>query len=115
MKHVANASLGKVLLGGMLVGAALMLLGGAMAAFRGELAPGLGLGKHGIHGLGGGLLRGESAAVLRLAVLVLIVTPVLRVIVAGVLLGRAKDRVAVACTIAVLALLLVAFALDVRE
>lgn len=115
MKHIANASLGKLLLGGMIIGTVLMLIGGGLAAVRGELAPGLGIGRHGLHGIGGGLLRGEAQAVIRLAILVLIVTPVLRVIVAGYLLGKAKDRVAVACTIAVLALLVVAFALDVRE
>lgn len=115
MSHQANGKLGTLLLGGMLLGAGLMVVGGTLAAFRGELAPGLGIGRHGLHGIGGGLLRGEAQAVIRLAILVLIVTPVLRVVVAGYLLGKAKDRVAVACTIAVLALLVVAFALDVRE
>ena len=113
--RLTKETLGKVLTAGMFTGAGLLVLGGGLALMRGELAPGLGIGKHGLNGLGGGLLRGESAAVLRLAILVLIMTPVLRVIVSGILLGRAKDRVAVMCTIAVLGLLILAFALDVRE
>ena len=114
MSREASVALSRLLRAGVWTGTALLVTGSVLGIAAGELRPGLGLGEPGLQSLRSGF-RMDAETILRAGLLLIIATPLARVVVAGVLLGRKRDRAAVACTIAVLALLAIAVALDLRH
>ncbi len=106
--------LSRVLRLGVWLGSGLLLVGSILGLVRGDLHSGLGVGHPGLHALATEL-HFDAATILRFGLLLIIATPVIRVVVAGFLLGRNRDRLAVVCTVAVLGLLAVAIALDLRH
>lgn len=108
----ASRAIAQVLTGGILLGCALLALGGILAAFQGGLGTGAGLGSGGfaVHGI----FRLEPVALLRAGILVLILTPIVRIAGVAVLLGRRQDLAGVIYSVTVLLLLALATALDVR-
>lgn len=109
----ASRALARLLTTGIILGCALVALGEILAAFQGGVASGTGLGAYGfrIHGL----FRLDPTALLRAGVLVLIVTPIVRVVGVAVLLGRRQDVAGVVYSVAVLLLLALATALEIRS
>lgn len=104
----SSKRLGRMLQGGILLGSGFLVLGAILGASRDEMHRGLGVEPPVLLELARDLARFDTAALLRAGLLVLILTPVVRVVAAAWLLGRAGDRLAVACAIAVLALLVAA-------
>lgn len=104
----SSQRLGRMLHAGILLGTVLLLGGAVLGGIRGDLQRGLGLSPPVLRDVAAGLARLETAALLRAGLLVLILTPILRVAAVGFLLGRRGDRLAVACAVGVLALLVAA-------
>ena len=113
LEPAAARALGKLLTFGVLTGAALMAVGAVLAANRGGLARGLGLGTKGFAIRG--LFSMDTEAVLRAGVLVLILTPIVRVVAVAVMLARRQDRAGLVYSVAVLLLVALATALEVRR
>ena len=109
-----SRSIALLLTGGVAVGCVLLAAGGVIAAFHGGLTPGLGVGSTGFADPSG-LLHLDGTALIRAGILVLILTPVLRVAAVAVLLARRQDRGGVVYAIAVLLLVALATALDLRH
>lgn len=104
--------LGTLLRAGVIVSAAVTLLGGIMYLgvhggapasfhiFAGEPA-----GLRTVGGVLGGALHGDSASIIQLGVLLLIATPVARVFISVIGFARERDWMYVGCSLIVLALL----------
>ena len=105
---LSSKRLGRMLQAGILLGTGLLVLGAIVGTARDEMHRGLGLERPVLLDILRNLAGLDTAALLRAGLLVLILTPVVRVVAAAWLLGRAGDRIAVACSIAVLALLVAA-------
>lgn len=106
--------LASILRGGVWIGSGLLIAGTSLGLARGELRPGLGIGQPGLNALANDLHL-DASSILRAGLLLIIATPLVRVVIAGWLLGRQRDRLAIGCTVAVLALLTLAVALDLRK
>lgn len=104
----SSKRLGRMLQSGIVLGSGFLVLGAILGAYRDQMHRGLGVEPPVLLDLARDLTRLDTAALLRAGLLVLILTPVVRVVAAAWLLGRAGDRLAVACAIAVLALLVAA-------
>ena len=110
--YALEQRLGILLRGGVILSAAVTLIGGIMylavhgsapAAFHvfaGEPA-----GLRTVGGVIGGVARGDSASIIQLGVLLLIATPVARVFISVIGFARERDWMYVACSMLVLALL----------
>ena len=104
--------LGTLLRAGVVLSAVVTLLGGIMYlaahggasasyhVFVGEPAP-----LRTVGGVIAGVLRGDSAAIIQLGVLLLIATPVARVFISVIGFARERDWMYVCCSLIVLALL----------
>lgn len=109
---VLEQRLGTLLRGGVIVSAAVTLVGGIMYlavhggapasyhTFRGEPET-----LRTVEGVIGGVLRGESIAIIQLGVLLLIATPIARVLISVIGFARERDWMYVACSLLVLLLL----------
>ena len=103
-----------VLRGGVLLSAALIALGTAMyfwQALTGHGGAGEGSFPHTLGATLAGVAAGSPAAVIVLGLLVLLATPLLRIIVSIAIFARQRDWLYVAITLLVLAILLFSFAL----
>ena len=104
--------LGTLLRGGVIVSAAVTLIGGIMHlavhgnapasyhTFRGEPET-----LRTVGGVIAGVLRGESIAIIQLGVLLLIATPIARVLISVIGFARERDWLYVGCSLLVLLLL----------
>jgi Predicted membrane protein len=104
--------LGTLLRSGVIISAAVTLIGGIMYlavhggapatyhTFRGEPAP-----LRSVGGVIAGVLRGESISIIQLGVLLLIATPIARVLISVIGFARERDWMYVACSLLVLVLL----------
>jgi uncharacterized membrane protein len=109
--------LGLLLRGGVILSAAVTLIGGIMYlvahgsepasyhVFAGEPA-----GLRTVGGVISGVARGDSASIIQLGVLLLIATPVARVFISVIGFARERDWMYVGCSLLVLALLLYSLA-----
>jgi uncharacterized membrane protein len=103
-----------VLRGGVLLSAGLLILGALLygiGALRGGTATPPTTYPHSVGDVISGLARGDPLAVLSLGLLVLLLTPVARVVISIVAFARERDRLYVAITSLVLLILLVSFLL----
>jgi uncharacterized membrane protein len=103
-----------VLRGGVLLSAAIIALGTALffwLALTGHGSAGEGAFPHTLGDTLAGVRAGRPAAIIVLGLLVLLATPLLRVIVSAATFARERDWRYVAITLAVLAILLLSFAL----
>jgi uncharacterized membrane protein len=106
-------TLSRVLTAGIAAGGVLLVIGAILTAVQTGLHPGIGVGE------GGFALRGllalEGPAFIRAGILVLILTPVVRVLAVAALLLQRNDRGGVLYAIVVLLLLTLATVLDLRH
>ena len=104
--------LARLLVGGIAVGAILLIAGGIRCALEleGGLAAGIGVGTTGL-----GVTGIDGPSLLRLGVLVMILTPIFRVVALAILFVTGDDRTALVWAISVLLLLALAMLLDVRH
>lgn len=107
--------LARLLQTGIAGGALLLIAGTIIAASTGELVPGFGLGVPGMDGLLPRLIEGDPAALLRAGVLVVLLTPVARVVAVSWMLRREKDVTGAVCALVVLLLVTVAILLDLTH
>jgi uncharacterized membrane protein len=110
--YALEQRLGILLRAGVILSAAVTLLGGIMYLavhgtvptsyhiFAGEPA-----GLRTVGGVLAGVARGDSASIIQLGVLLLIATPVARVFISVIGFARERDWMYVACSLLVLALL----------
>ena len=110
-----NHALARVLNGGIIAGSVLIAAGASVLIANGTFAPGAGIGVAGTFAGMSSVFRLDGVALVRAGVLVLILTPVLRVAFVAVLLARRQDRTGVISAVAVLLLLALATALDLRH
>lgn len=115
MSGHGSPALARVLNGGIIAGSVLIAIGAALLIAHGTFAPGIGIGINGTFAGMTGILRLDGVAFLRAGILVLILTPIVRVGFVAVLLARRQDRTGVAWAITVLLLLALATALDLRH
>jgi uncharacterized membrane protein len=98
---------------GVIVSSVALLIGVALGAVRGTLgdfsSPPVTLGS-----IGPGLVQGDPAAYIVLGLLILVVTPIVRVGVSVALFAQAKDRAFTLITLAVLVILLASVFVGVR-
>jgi uncharacterized membrane protein len=104
--------LGALLRGGVILSASVTLIGGLMflathgnahvsyQTFTGEPA-----GLRTVSGVIAGVARGDSISIIQLGVLLLIATPISRVLISVIGFARERDWLYVACSLLVLALL----------
>ena len=103
-----------VLRGGVLLSAAIIALGTALFFWRaltGRGGAGAGTFPHTLSAALAGVAAGSPAAIIVLGLLVLLATPLLRIIVSVAIFARERDWLYVAITLLVLAILLLSFAL----
>jgi uncharacterized membrane protein len=103
-----------VLRGGVLLSAAIIALGTGMYLWQtltGRGGTGAGTFPHTLGDTLAGVAAGNPAAVIVLGLLVLLATPLLRIIVSVAIFARERDWLYVAITLLVLAILLLSFAL----
>jgi uncharacterized membrane protein len=103
-----------VLRGGVLLSAAIIALGTATffwGALTGHASANEGAFPHTVGDTLAGVGAGHPAAIIVLGLLVLLATPLLRIIVSAVIFARERDWRYVAITLLVLAILLLSFAL----
>lgn len=105
-----SKALARLLTAGITLGCVLLAAGGAVCAFQGGLEPGIGLG---VTGFGISGLDGPS--LIRSGILVMILTPILRVAALTVLFAQRDDRPGVVWAVVVLLLLALATVLDLRH
>jgi uncharacterized membrane protein len=102
-----------VLRGGVILSAAIMVVGlaGFYARYaRGGLTVGLATAPpHSLSGVLSGLSHGDPVAIIALGLLVLLATPVVRVVISVAVFASARDRLFTLITLVVLAILLVSF------
>lgn len=106
----ASKSIARLLTIGITAGCLLLGIGGALLALQEGLEPGTGLGVTGF-----GVAGLDGASLIRLGILVLILTPILRVVAVAVLLAQREDRPGVMWAVTVLLLLALATVLDLRH
>ena len=106
----ASKALARLLTAGIILGCVLLAAGGVLTAMHGGLEPGLGLG---VTGFGVSGLDGPS--LIRTGILVMILTPILRVMAVAALFAQREDRPAVVWAVVVLLLLVLAMVLDLRH
>ena len=106
----ASKAIARLLSAGITAGCLLLGVGGALLAMHGGLEPGTGLGTTGF-----GVAGVDGASLIRLGILVLILTPILRVVAVAALLAQRDDRPGVVWAVAVLLLLVLATVLDLRH
>jgi uncharacterized membrane protein len=104
---------GEVLRGGVVVSAALLLVGLALVLHQGGVGLAGSVGALPLGALAADLASGQAWAYLWLGVVVLAATPVVRVLLALEVFARARDREYVAITGFVLAVLLASLVLGV--
>jgi uncharacterized membrane protein len=104
--------LGTLLRGGVILSAAVTLLGGIVYLAAHGLAPanyhtfiGEPAGLRTVGGVIAGVASGDGASIIQLGVLLLIATPVARVFISVIGFARERDWMYVACSLIVLALL----------
>lgn len=105
-----SRALARLLVGGIAVGAALLITGSIACVLDGTLQPGLGLGTTGF-----GVTGIDGPSLLRLGVFVIILTPILRIAALAILFVRGDDRGGVVWAIVVLLLVILATVLDVTH
>lgn len=105
-----SKALARLLTAGITLGCVLLAAGGVVCAFHGGLEPGLGLGVTGF-----GVTGLDGPSLIRSGVLVMILTPILRVAALTVLFAQRDDRPAVVWAVVVLLLLTLATVLDLRH
>ena len=115
--YALEQRLGILLRAGVILSAAVTLIGGIMYlavhgnapasyhVFAGEPA-----GLRTVGGVIAGVVRGDSASIIQLGVLLLIATPVARVFISVIGFARERDWMYVACSLLVLALLVYSLA-----
>ena len=115
--YALEQRLGILLRAGVILSAAVTLIGGIMYlavhgsapasyhVFAGEPA-----GLRTVGGVVAGVVRGDSASIIQLGVLLLIATPVARVFISVIGFARERDWMYVACSMLVLALLVYSLA-----
>jgi uncharacterized membrane protein len=110
--YALEQRLGTLLRAGVILSATVTLLGGIMYLATHGLAPthyrtftGEPAGLRTVGGVIAGVLRGDSASIIQLGVLLLIATPVARVFISVIGFARERDWMYVACSLIVLALL----------
>ena len=108
----ASKVLARLLVAGIALGALLLGAGAFVCALNGGLHPGIGLGETGfaVHGL----YTLDGPALLRAGILVLILTPIVRVAAVAALLAQRNDRPGVVWAIVVLLLLTLTTVLELR-
>ena len=117
-----GATLGRVLRGGVVASASLLVLGLLWGGATGDLGGGHAALEREVHGTArhpaslsavvDGLAHGRPDALLTVGLLVLVATPIVRVVVAGFTFRRQGDRAFTVIAGLVLALLAVSFVLD---
>jgi uncharacterized membrane protein len=115
--YALEQRLGTLLRGGVILSAAVTLIGGIMYLAAHGSAPEsyhIFAGEpHGLRTVGGvvaGVARGDSASIIQLGVLLLIATPVARVFISVIGFARERDWLYVGCSLIVLGLLLYSLA-----
>jgi uncharacterized membrane protein len=110
--YALEQRLGTLLRAGVILSAAVTLLGGIMYLAAHGLAPanyhtfvGEPAGLRTVGGVIAGVARGDGASVIQLGVLLLIATPVARVFISVIGFARERDWMYVGCSLIVLALL----------
>lgn len=110
--YALEQRLGTLLRAGVILSATVTLLGGIMYLAAHGLAPthyhtftGEPAELRTVGGVIAGALRGDSASIIQLGVLLLIATPVARVFISVIGFARERDWMYVACSLIVLALL----------
>lgn len=109
----ASKVLARLLLAGIAAGCLLLASGALVCALDGGLVSGIGLGQTGfaVHGL----YELDGPALLRAGILVLILTPIVRVAAVAALLAQRDDRSGVVWAVGVLLLLTLATVLELRH
>lgn len=111
--HQVEQFIGKLLQAGVLLSAVVVLLGGVAYLVRYGSAPadyrtfrGVPAGLDSVHGVIGGALKLRSRWIIQLGLLLLIATPIARVVLSLFAFARQRDRAYVVITALVLGLLL---------
>lgn len=105
-----SKALSRLLTAGIAIGCVLLAAGGVITAFHGGLEPGLGLGVTGF-----GITGLDGPSLIRTGILVVILTPILRVVTLALLFAQRDDRPGVVWAVIVLLLLTLATVLDLRH
>lgn len=105
--------LARLLVAGIAAGCALLAAGALLCAFDGGLIPGIGLGETGFAVRN--LYPPNGPALLRAGILVLILTPIVRVAAVAALFAQKDDRPGVVWAVVVLLLLTLATVLELRH
>jgi uncharacterized membrane protein len=106
----ASKSLARLLTAGIVLGCVLLAAGGFLSALQEGLVPGLGLGVTGF-----GVTGLDGPSLIRTGILVIILTPILRVAAVAAIFVQRDDRPGIVWAVAVLLLLTLATVLDLRH